>query len=179
MTDEKVRAWVSEGHVCVRGIQRYLGYTDGNRFTLVQARTLAGMLWRDGDEKGAAVVNAAADELEAVDPLAEVRQRGGDVFVPKGWVGIVLELHAALVAVDPSIQYRQIKEKFGELRVYHSSDATEARELIRAAEAKSLATCESCGNAGVMHRSEHGWYRTLCPSCAGEHEQGYTVVKQR
>lgn len=178
MSDEKVTAFVHDGLVHIHGIRRYLGYTDSNRFDVEQARQVAASLRRDGDEKGATAVDVAVAEL-VNDPLGEVRRRGGDIFVPKGWVPIMVELHAALVAVDSSIQYRQIKEKFGELRVYTNSSDPEARELIRVAEQKSLATCESCGNPGVMHRSAHGWYRTLCGSCAGEHEQGYTVVKQR
>lgn len=91
----------------------------------------------------------------------------------------MLELHAELMKVDPTLVYRQVKEKFGGLRVYVGSDVPETRDLIRAAERRSERICESCGRPGVMHKSRMNWYRTLCPPCASEHEQGYTPVKEQ
>lgn len=91
----------------------------------------------------------------------------------------MLDLHEKLIAVNPDIAYAQVKEKYGSLRVYLSKHSPETDKLIRAAERKSLRTCESCGRRGSLHRSERGWLRTLCESCAGEHEQKYTVVKEQ
>ncbi|BBY99435.1 hypothetical protein [Mycolicibacterium fallax] len=98
------------------------------------------------------------------------------ISVPRGWEKLVLDLHEKLIAVDPKLVYHQVKEKYGEVRVYISSTVPETRDLIREAELKSRRTCESCGDAGMMHQSNRGWYRTLCPLCANEYQQGYTPV---
>lgn len=101
------------------------------------------------------------------------------ISVPRGWESLVLDLHEKLVAADPDITYAQVKEKYGSLRVYLSKHSSETDKLIRRAEGKSMRTCESCGRRGALHRSERGWLRTLCESCASEHEQGYTPVKRQ
>lgn len=112
------------------------------------------------------------------DPLAAVRSRRSDtcigIGVPDGWVSLMVELDAALVAVCPDIRYEQVKEKWAELRVYvsHANDA--ARELIRDAELRSRTICERCGEEGAPCKGR-GWYRALCPSHADE--LGYTVVE--
>ncbi len=116
-------------------------------------------------------------------PLAPLRKHAsphnGGVSVPKGWYQLVLDLHAELMEADPDLIYQQVKEKYGEVRVYATSTVPEARTLIRRAEAKSRRTCESCGDAGMMHQSNRGWYRTLCPLCANEYQQGYEPVKEQ
>ena len=61
----------------------------------------------------------------------------------------------------------QVKEKFGTLRMYHSTDAlgdysyTEA--FISGLEAASAHICEDCGRPGTT--GGKGWIRTLCEEC--------------
>jgi hypothetical protein len=86
--------------------------------------------------------------------------------VPDGWLGLVLELHEALRAVDPDISYADIKPKWGELRVYLSADNERALQLAREATRRSRTICEVCGAAGTLHKSPWGWHRTLCGRCA-------------
>ncbi|MBN7481038.1 hypothetical protein [Mycobacteroides abscessus] len=111
------------------------------------------------------------------DPLAAVKARraeGASIWVPEGWTDLMLELHAALVAVSPDFAYAQIKQKFGELRVYVSGATAEARDLITAAEVASRTICEVCGTPGSPCVSSHGWYRALCAVHAAEN--GYQVA---
>ncbi|EIC62262.1 MULTISPECIES: hypothetical protein [Mycobacteriaceae] len=110
------------------------------------------------------------------DPLAAVkthRAEGASIGVPEGWVPLMLELHAALVAVSPDFAYAQVKQKWGELRVYVSGATAEARDLISAAELRSRTICEVCGQPGSPCQ-RRGWYRALCPVHAVEN--GYTVA---
>ncbi|MCB0929883.1 MAG: hypothetical protein KDB70_18690 [Mycobacterium sp.] len=101
------------------------------------------------------------------------------ISVPRGWYRIVLELHEKLVAADPALVYHQVKEKYGEVRVYVTSRVPETEKLIRATVLQSRRTCESCGSAGCVQRSKRGWYRTLCADCANEYQQGYEPVKEQ
>lgn len=106
------------------------------------------------------------------DPLADVKARraeGASIGVPAGWVSLMTELHAELVAVSPAFAYAQVKQKFGELRVYVSGATPEARDLIAAAEVRSRTICEVCGAPGSPCQ-RRGWYRALCPVHAVELE---------
>ncbi|MCB1257901.1 MAG: hypothetical protein KDB26_12390 [Microthrixaceae bacterium] len=94
--------------------------------------------------------------------------------VPAGWLGLVLELDAALRAVDPDTTYTDVKPKWGELRVYLSTDNERALGLAREATRRSRTICEVCGAAGTLHKSPWGWHRTLCPKCAAW--MGHTAV---
>lgn len=59
----------------------------------------------------------------------------------------------------------QVKEKFGGLRFYTSGGNEEIHGCIRAAELKSLCTCEECGKLGRLRKRIHG---TLCDTCMAE-----------
>lgn len=72
--------------------------------------------------------------------------------VGAGWHPILGRLHAALVALAPGYTVGQVKEKYGELRVYldwlgEDWTATDAAAvaLCETAERESLRTCEACG----------------------------------
>lgn len=62
-------------------------------------------------------------------------------------------------------EFAQIKEKFGDLRIYldRSNDAVYA--MVSMAEMLSSRTCEDCGNKG--EKTDTSWVRTLCKSCQG------------
>lgn len=57
----------------------------------------------------------------------------------------------------------QVKEKFGQLRLYMNYYVKEIEELITEAEVKSGKTCEDCGTPGELR--EGGWLVTLCDNC--------------
>lgn len=62
-----------------------------------------------------------------------------------------------------SVEFTQIKEKFGTLRIYHNSDDPYIDGLISMAESMSGSVCEKCGNKGYMNTK--GWISTLCEPC--------------
>lgn len=62
-----------------------------------------------------------------------------------------------------SVEFTQVKEKFGTLRIYHNSDDPYIDGLISMAESMSGKICESCGNKGYMNTK--GWISTLCEPC--------------
>jgi len=82
-----------------------------------------------------------------------------------GWYDLLYELSAELEAlIDPDEEFPicavQVKEKFGGLRFYLSSETEEMSELIHKAEVKSEHTCEICGAPGRPRGG--GWIAVLC-----------------
>lgn len=57
----------------------------------------------------------------------------------------------------------QVKEKFGTLRFYMSSETDEMDKLISDAETKSETICEMCGDKALLRQD--GWWATLCDTC--------------
>lgn len=83
-----------------------------------------------------------------------------------GWAQILTDLQRDLQQIDPDHVVRQVKQKFGVLRVYVTSSdpalAAAVTERIRDAETESARTCEKCGRPGQLHQRDSGWYRTVC-----------------
>ncbi len=94
-----------------------------------------------------------------------------------GWYEIICQLLSEIEAksISTGISKRkwprvlQIKEKFGTLRFYidiSAFDATDlelVRNMISAAETKSLEICEECGAPGTLYKN--GWMYVKCPEC--------------
>jgi len=84
-----------------------------------------------------------------------------------GWWPIVIEALDAIRARAPHAQVRQVKEKFGGLRIYievtrdENGEFVNFSDILRAAEYKSLSTCAVCGQPGSMRQSP-GFILTLC-----------------
>lgn len=57
----------------------------------------------------------------------------------------------------------QVKEKFGTLRFYMSTETDEITNLIHEAEAASSQTCEDCGAFAKMRGTT--WIETKCDNC--------------
>lgn len=81
--------------------------------------------------------------------------------VGPGWHIILAKLHYDLLKIDPTYEVGQVKEKWGELRVYLRGYSPGTIELVEAASSASTVTCEMCGEPGVTQ--EGGWVKTLCP----------------
>ncbi|MBX3576274.1 MAG: hypothetical protein KF723_03625 [Rhizobiaceae bacterium] len=97
-----------------------------------------------------------------------------------GWYPIVeayLDEVARLLAEHPGATYdlRQVKEKFGGLRLYadRSDDITDAVQAAydRAAR-ESERTCDVCGQPGAMRKIPPGQWATRCD----EHADGGELV---
>lgn len=89
-------------------------------------------------------------------------------FPDDGWEPLIrrlsIRLEAAIAALpEPErADYRaaQVKEKFGTLRFYMTSETDEMSAWIEAAEAESARTCETCGAPGKL--SGDVWLQTVC-----------------
>lgn len=83
-----------------------------------------------------------------------------------GWLNLIDELCRTLqIHLDshpdvPQAKVLQVKEKFGGLRFYFSGGDTACREVVAAAEERSLSTCEVCGQAGIL--GEGRWLSVRC-----------------
>lgn len=87
-----------------------------------------------------------------------------------GWLGILETLCERLSEArtqDNIERFRilQIKEKFGTLRVYHSSTNPTICKHVHCAEEMSSTVCEVCGASGRLIFNG-GWQRTRCANHA-------------
>ena len=109
-----------------------------------------------------------------VDPRQPIALFG--IESPSGWDGILSKMLDSweasckkFNAPKEVIYVEQIKEKFGELRVYFAllshSDALlkELNEALDAAEVASIKTCQVCGKPGRI--IEGPWITVLCEDC--------------
>lgn len=62
--------------------------------------------------------------------------------------------------LKPPIQFTQIKEKYGSLRVYTNYHDETIESYIDFAELMSSTTCEICGAPGTINNK--GWLKTRC-----------------
>lgn len=85
-----------------------------------------------------------------------------------GWFQLIWDLseklEAMILALPESEREHcsasQVKEKFGTLRFYMSSETEEMTATIQEAEERSAVTCETCGEPGKLTGT--GWLRTSC-----------------
>ncbi|TCU59810.1 hypothetical protein EDF58_102498 [Novosphingobium sp. PhB57] len=89
--------------------------------------------------------------------------------LPTGWAQLYRDLLEDLAADGISVRVAEAKEKFGSLRIYLQPGTPEAKAYIAAAELRSKATCQHCGDAGELLVRDH-LYATLCPV----HGQGFS-----
>ena len=97
-----------------------------------------------------------------------------------GWFGILDEMCAKISEYEAlkreelgdaheNIEFVQVKEKFGALRVYaHSADSV-VYEIIGEAREKSVKTCSVCGGDKAKNMVLRGWYYTFCDPCREDH----------
>lgn len=77
-----------------------------------------------------------------------------------GWRPMLRQLLADMEAAGWQGDLVQIKEKFGELRVYVEGNQA-VQDLAWEATSKSIAICEECGEPGE-ERKMGGYFLTLC-----------------
>jgi hypothetical protein len=73
---------------------------------------------------------------------------------------------AMLAAARALPRVRQVKEKFGALRVYLGREDPRISALVEFAEYHSSKVCEQCGAPGTLRTD--GWMRTLCDAHEAE-----------
>lgn len=98
-----------------------------------------------------------------------------------GWYNLLDNLMSKIKAIDVNkvTKVQQIKEKFGTLRFYYSTDSNiddEVSKFVNEAEETSAQTCETCGKPGKVCGG--GWLRCICPQCAKEHDIEFMTLEE-
>lgn len=80
-----------------------------------------------------------------------------------GWYELLWKLCMDIEATNPpeDFKFEQIKEKFGQLRIYTWGDTEEIEQLILKAEDDSARICEHCGMPGEIV-NKNGWLFAAC-----------------
>jgi hypothetical protein len=94
-----------------------------------------------------------------------------------GWLPLISKLCSRLKSKIWSMQgdysdfaFTQVKEKFGELRVYTNYYVEDLADIIDEYVEKSRTICEVCGQPGTM-RKDNGWFMVRCePHWENRHE---------
>lgn len=80
-----------------------------------------------------------------------------------GWRDLVDEAFD-LIEKEEGVTVAQVKEKFGELRIYTNGASEFLQERLFEIETRSTYICEDCGVPAESKRVS-GWVRTICKSC--------------
>lgn len=92
-----------------------------------------------------------------------------------GWDELIDRCVDKMLRVDPDVNFLQIKEKFGGLRIYFSHSGKVGNLLddyVADAEDEAEKTCMICGSTTYVVRTTEGWIRTECTSCKEKREAG-------
>ena len=86
-----------------------------------------------------------------------------------GWFFIIDKLCSQLQwDIDhnkqPQLEFIQVKEKFGSLRLYNSGATEQQEGMISLVEYLSNFICEDCGSTDNVKQSK-GWIYTRCEKC--------------
>jgi hypothetical protein len=107
--------------------------------------------------------------METTYPEFFKHQLYGGFSIGIGWFQLLRDLFAKINEYVVSernngnvieMRVAQIKEKFGELRVYVDGADDHIAHLIREAEKVAYATCELCGKPAT--HTKKGWLQRLC-----------------
>jgi len=103
------------------------------------------------------------DALKKKYPI--ILEEVSDIECDDGWASIIegcirlVDRHSSLT--KKGIKIKQIKEKFGRLRIYSSRNDDYTFGVAEMAEYLSELTCETCGERGEL-RTNRRWVKTLC-----------------
>lgn len=86
--------------------------------------------------------------------------------VGNGWHGLIDEAYDLLEPHE--IEVTQVKEKFGQLRIYTGIMTKEVSDVldpkIWGIESRSMSVCECCGQPAEQ-QTKGGWVKTICVPC--------------
>ena len=140
------------------------------------------------------ILNVTDDAGEHAAGLAAILKRipqgrGRWIGVDRGWYALICELDRKLVQLDEGYSVQQVKEKFGRLAFYTSTDIFMGFDnpfyaAKKRAQELSITICELCSAPGCLHETgpmgpPGRWVKTLCPACAaaGYRGRSYTPVQ--
>lgn len=168
---ERIRAALPEGVIAQTTGPSYEDLLDppgSEPFAEDPPRSLQGLV---SPETHWARLTAARDRLDRAGATGTAELMG----VPSGWVRLMEGLAeglAPLLEAEPEarLHFRQIKEKFGTLRVYTTINGSEefrarAQEVVGWATAASDRRCALTGRRGVGDPA--GWFLILSPEAIG------------
>jgi hypothetical protein len=128
-----------------------------------------GRPWADARER---MSDETEEQLFAMAPAWFDRSREHSLMrfgfeCGEGWFELLRELFEAIRALAPTtFSVDQVKQKFGDLRVYVSGETPAIAALITTATEKSRRTCEWCGKSAERGGPpRYSWRVTLCPEC--------------
>lgn len=101
-------------------------------------------------------------------PMSETAMCWG-IECGKGWYHLIDNLCYHLQQLTdlynhPQIEFVQVKEKFGSLRIYVNEASEMQQMLIDFVENLSSDVCENCGKPSSIIENL-GWLKTLCEDC--------------
>lgn len=112
------------------------------------------------------LLSTYSDILGYIDDDGVYQPRVFSIDCGDGWLSLVKFLLESAVQLNKSspeqkIEISQIKEKFGELRIYYSGGDERIADLVDQVENISARTCEACGRPG-QSQEHKGWILTRC-----------------
>jgi len=88
--------------------------------------------------------------------------------VGRGWLPLVYETLDKIQAIVDGdkldLEITQVKEKYGELRIYTTGYTEKIDDIIQEAADKSVTVCDQCGKEGKLVQVR-GWWMTRCEEC--------------
>ncbi|MGN6693760.1 MAG: hypothetical protein ACTHN0_06245 [Aquihabitans sp.] len=100
--------------------------------------------------------------------------------VDPGWLPVIARLHLDLVAIDPTYEVHQVKEKIGGLRYHFAASADlppskerAMRRLVGQAAHECSHRCQACGRMAWCGESS-GWFAVLCERCRRRSTRSWT-----
>ena len=111
---------------------------------------------------------------------------GYDIYneVGKGWwpllreARLLVELYNMRHKDEEPVTFVQIKEKWGELRLYLNRYPEGLADEIKKLEEKSASICEACGKEGTQ-KDIRGWVHTVCDDCLKEEEERWENLMKK
>jgi hypothetical protein len=113
-----------------------------------------------------------ADKLREDFPLfakGGFHGRGLSFDCGNGWYKLIRELGERLSEIPDCPPPVQLKEKFGEMRIYLCAYPRDTDEIIADIEDRSRTTCERCSRPGKIR--DTGWIRCYCDDCYKQWEK--------
>ncbi|KQV41939.1 hypothetical protein [Rhizobium sp. Root1204] len=93
-----------------------------------------------------------------------------------GWLGLVHAFVEEALPHDPSLAVYEIKEKWGQMRLWTDTPVLEAKLARGKVEIKSALVCEVCGEPGYVRRPPPGrmaWWRCRCDEHASDDQRSW------
>lgn len=115
------------------------------------------------------------DISHLTDIIKDINSHNGNGYevlqCEKGWWELVTQCHTELKRIDPKYRIIQIKQKFGGLRYYFTTELGPEtvelmHEIVRRYEKRLDTVCELTGLEGQQYKTSTGWYTIRNPQYA-------------